>query len=181
MRVAKTCAAAMVAAFGIADGAVAGSAGRCGGTGGEHTKTLTCPTGEYIAALGARGGLLIDEFSIACRKHPVSGQPGEIGGFKSAGPGGGTLSKSGKCGNGHAMNSISFKSGSFIDRVSSGGCNPREGSGWAGGTIPSSASVNVGGPGGIACSIICPIGEALYKVTVRYGGVVDSIRGECRK
>jgi hypothetical protein len=178
---ARATTALMMATLCCVPQAMAGSAGRCGGTGGNNTKTLTCPSGQYIAGIAARGGLFIDEFSIACRKHPVSGAQGELGSFKSAGPGGGTTSKSAKCGNNHAVYTIRFQSGSLIDKVRSGGCTPREGNGWAQAGTPSAAVVDVGGPGGIACSITCPIGEAMYKVTVKYGGVLDSIRGECRK
>jgi hypothetical protein len=61
-------------------------------------------------------------------------------------------------------------------------CYPRQGQGWKlsrrGG---SEAMVDIGGGGGTSCDIVCPAGEALYKITVKYGGWVDSIRGECRK
>lgn len=64
--------------------------------------------------------------------------------------------------------------------VDSGGCRGRSGSGW-GNSEQSAASVDIGGGGGIACTISCPSNEAMYKVTVKYGGVIDSIRSECRK
>lgn len=180
MQLARIVAAAcLVGAFGAQE-AMAGSAGRCGGTGGNHSKTLTCPDGQYIAALGARGGLFVDQFSVACRKIPVSGNSGELGGYKSAGPGGGTRSFSDECDNGHAVRIIDFKSGAVVDKVVSGSCMRRSGSGWTRQT-DSTASVQIGGGGGISCSITCPSNEAMYKVTVKYGGVVDSIRGECRK
>jgi hypothetical protein len=103
MRLAVTVSIALVAIVAQLAPVAAGSAGRCGGTGGEHTKTLTCPSGQYIAALAARGGLFIDEYSVACRKIPVSGQAGSLGEYKSAGPGGGTSTDSDTCDKGHAV------------------------------------------------------------------------------
>jgi hypothetical protein len=158
----------------------AGSAGRCGGTGGSNTRTLTCPSGQYVAGIGARGGAFVDEFSIACRKIPVSGDPGDLGGFKSAGPGGGTLTNSGKCGRKDAVKAIVFNSGAFVDKVRNVNCNGREGNGWSD-SISTGFVVDIGGFGGGQCIMRCPVNEALYKVTVKSGGVVDSIRGECRK
>jgi hypothetical protein len=138
--------------------------------------------GAFIVGIGARGGLLVDEFSVACQKIPVTGEPGQRGGFKSIGPGGGTFSASGICGKGDAIHIIWMKSGSFIDKVKDAWCFGRDGNGWE--INPpnfSKADVDIGGVGGVSCSIRCPDGEALYKVTVKYGGVIDSIRGECRQ
>jgi hypothetical protein len=56
MQLVRISAAAVVALFGTADLANAGSAGRCGGTGGNNTKTLTCPSGQYVAAVAGRAG-----------------------------------------------------------------------------------------------------------------------------
>lgn len=159
----------------------AGSAGRCGGTGGTQTRNLTCPTGHYVAAIGARAGLYVDEFSLACRKIPATGAAGELGNFMSAGPGGGTNSKSDTCDKGHAVTTITFRSGGFIDTVFNGHCSKRSGSGW-GTERDSNAGVTVGNLAfGVDCDIVCPVGEAMYKVTVKYGGVVDSIKGQCRR
>ena len=66
-----------------------GSAGRCGGGGGEKRELIQCPEGQHIAAMATRGGAFIDEVSIACRRIPVSGEPGPLGPWVSAGPGGG--------------------------------------------------------------------------------------------
>lgn len=162
--------------------AMASSAGRCGGTGGHSTKTLTCPDGQYIVGIGARAGLVIDEFSIACQKIPVSGSPGSRGGFKSGGPGGGVVSTSAFCKQGQAVTTISTRSGAVVDRVSSGSCQSREGDGWkSGNSGVSFAKLDIGGPGGGFCQLACPQGEAMFKITVKFGGVVDSLRGECRK
>lgn len=161
--------------------AEASATGRCGGTGGQHTKTLTCPTGQYIAGVAARGGLYTDQYSIACRNIPPSGSPGGIGSFMSAGPGGGTQNVSGTCGSkGHAVFGMSFKSGVYVDHASDASCTNRVESGW-GNTIPSHIPLEVGGPGGITCRITCPTGEAMYQLTVKYGAWVDSVSGQCRR
>lgn len=172
----------LAAACLLPSAALASSAGRCGGTGGTKQKTLECPAGQYIVGIGARGRAFVDEFSIACQKIPVSGTPGSRGGFKSAGPGGGTSTNSDLCDAGHALTTLHVKSGALVDKVEFGRCYPREGDGWklkrTEGSVP---SVQIGGGGGISCTIDCPKGEALFKVTVKSGGVVDSLRGECRK
>jgi hypothetical protein len=182
MQLAKATAISLVTVFGLVNLASAGSAGRCGGTGGNNTRTLTCPDGQYVAGIGARGGGFVDEFSIACRKIPVSGQPGSLGGYKSAGPGGGTRSRSRECDNGHAVKAVIFRSGVLIDNVEGATCRARSGDGWSNQTQSFlDLDIGVGGIGGGHCSIGCPSNEALYRVTVKYGVVIDSIRGECRK
>jgi hypothetical protein len=160
--------------------AQAGSAGRCGGTGGEHSRTLTCPSGQYIAGIGARGAALVDEFSIACRKIPTSGAPGDLGGFSTAGPGGGTGSASDTCDKNHAVIAMFFKSGIYLDRARGGICGKRSGTGW-GSQTQSKVDMEVGGIGGENCSLNCPEGEAMYEVTVKFGAWVDSVRGSCRR
>ena len=143
----------VVTTFALVTSAVAGSAGRCGGDGGNHTTTLTCPEGQYVAAIGARAGAFIDEFSIACREIPVSGNPGRLGNYMSGGPGGGTSSRSGQCGG--------------------GGANWGDARGYI--------NLDIGGGGGLFCALECPQGEVLYQVAVRHGGWVDSIKGNCRQ
>jgi hypothetical protein len=161
--------------------AAASSAGRCGGTGGQHTKTLTCPNGQYIAGIAARGGLFVDEVSIACRKLPKDGSVGSLGSYISAGPGGGTKSASGQCDRKHAARRLHTKSGAFVDRITGAHCGAREleDGGWF--ADRSYFPIEIGGGGGGECIVQCPNGEALYKLTIKYGGWIDSIRGECRK
>ncbi len=164
-----------------AGAAEAGSTGRCGGNHATpHSKTLTCPSGQYVAALTARGAVYVDQFSIACRSIPVSGEPGDIGNFKSAGPGGGVLSDTESCTVGSAVTGVKVNSGVYVDKIRSVTCHSRDGTGWAfrRGEI---LDVSIGGPGGGFCGFSCPDGEALYQVTVRYGNWIDSIRGSCRR
>ena len=115
----------VVTTFALVTSAVAGSAGRCGGDGGNHTTTLTCPEGQYVAAIGARAGAFIDDFSIACREIPVSGNPGPLGNYMSGGPGGGTRSRSGQCGGGGAVWEIWVNSGGYVDKIKTAGCATR--------------------------------------------------------
>jgi hypothetical protein len=182
MQAAKVMTAALFMAAFCANEAAAGSTGRCGGTGGNHTKVLTCPSGQYIVGLGARGGAFVDQFSIVCQKIPVSGTPGERGDWRDAGPGGGTQSRHAFCKSKQAVLGLRVKSGSLMDKIMGFGCDPRSGSGWDS-TIgtDTNRSIDIGGPGGIGCDLLCPPTEALYQVTVKYGGVIDSIKGQCRK
>ncbi|MGD9913463.1 MAG: hypothetical protein AB7S80_05220 [Rhizobiaceae bacterium] len=162
--------------------AAASSAGRCGGGGGQKTKTLTCPKGQYIVGVAARGGAFVDEISVACQKIPTSGEPGPRGAFRSAGTGGGTDARSGFCRAAQAVMELSTKGGAYLDRVKVASCNPRRNTGaWETVGINSSVSLNIGGLGGTDCTIECPAGEALYELTVKYGGWIDSIRGQCRQ
>ena len=180
MQITNFVAAFLVGAFGAHE-AMAGSAGRCGGTGGDQSKTLTCPSGQYVAGVSARGGLFVDEFSIACRKIPATGSAGNLGDYMSAGPGGGIDSESGNCSRKHAVTTLSVNSGSVIDNVFFAKCSSRNDEGGWNADSASGVTVDIGGPGGVRCRLECPRNEALYKVTVKYGGVIDSLRGECRK
>lgn len=172
---------ALLAVLAPVTSAIAGSAGRCGGTGGNHTKTLTCPSGQYVAGVSARGGLFVDEFSIACRKIPANGSVGDLGSYMSAGPGGGTETASGNCSRKHAVTRLTVVSGAVIDSVFFAKCSTRNDEGGWNADSASGVTLEIGGPGGGRCRVECPQNEALYKVTVKYGGVIDSIRGECRK
>jgi hypothetical protein len=156
-----------------------GSAGRCGGTGGDNVTSLTCPNGQYIAALAVRGNGFTDLWSIACREIPVHGQSGPLGNYMSAGPGGGTITKDGSCKRGDAVSSIYVRSGWYVDYADRGWCASRSGDGWS----PANYwfDLKVGGWGGSPCLVDCPTGEAMYKLTVRWGGWIDSIRGDCRR
>ena len=169
----------VVTTFALVTSAVAGSAGLCGGDGGNHTTTLTCPEGQYVAAIGARAGAFIDEFSIACREIPVSGNPGRLGNYMSGGPGGGTSSRSGQCGGGGAVWEIWVNSGGYVDKIKTAGCATRGGDNW--GDARGYINLDIGGGGGLFCALECPQGEVLYQVAVRHGGWVDSIKGNCRQ
>jgi hypothetical protein len=181
MRTAVTASIALVAIVAHLVPAAAGSAGKCGGGGGDKSATLTCPSGQYVAGIAARGGLFLDEYSIACRKIPASGAPGSLGDYKTGGPGDSNSIDTDTCDKGHAANELWFRSGAVIDRAEKGFCVKRSGDGWGSGDRDSVADISEGGPGGLACFIRCPAGEAIYKLTVKYGGVIDSIRGECRR
>lgn len=173
--------AVLMVGLAVSGAAHAGSAGKCGGSGGDKTSTLTCPSGQYVAGISARAGAFLDEYGIACRKILVSGAAGALGDDKRGGPGGSGLRAEGKCAKGHAVNELWFRSGAVVDGAGRGFCVERAGDGWNSGDRDSTIDIREGGPGGLACSISCPAGEAIYKITIRYGGVIDSVRGECRR
>ena len=106
--------------------------------------TLTCPEGQYVALLGARAGAFLDQFTIACREIPVSGQPGPIGNSMTGGGTGGLDSDSAQCHTEQAVRSVSFKSGAYVDHLYGGSCTPRAGDGWGSGS--GSIGLNIGGP-----------------------------------
>ena len=157
-----------------------GSAGRCGGTGGDKVTTLTCPTGQYIAAIGARAGNFLDEFSIACRAIPVPPSlPGQLGEYMSGGPGGGWANVTKECPRGLAITKISTFSGWYVDSLISARCESRSSDRWG---LPAiEIDLLIGGRGGQDCPIQCPTGEAMYKVEVKHNGWVDHLHGYCRK
>jgi hypothetical protein len=171
----------LVANIAMITSATAGSAGRCGGGGGDKTDVLECPAGHwYITQVGARGGAFVDEFSIACRRlPPLEPATNEVTDSISGGPGGGTHSKWTYCPDArHAVWIIDFKSGALVDRVTSGQCKGRPG---VGGVRDFESALNVGGDGGIPCQLKCPPSEYMYKITIKYGAFMDSIKGDCRQ
>lgn len=98
----------------------------------------------------------------------------------SAGPGGGTRSQSGECRrNDEAVTSIIVRSGAFVDKIDYARCRDRDDGGWR--PDKGTFSLKIGGSGGGECFVTCPFGEALYKVTVKSGGWIDSISGQCRQ
>jgi hypothetical protein len=164
----------------------AGSTGRCGGTGGKFTKSITCPAGEYIVGLGERRGMFVDSISAACRKIPVKGSTEPLGprqSFQTAGASGGTASSSVVCRDNRAIRVVHVYSGGFVDDLRAASCGERSPDGWSTlhGVEGATLSLDRNGTGGHSCHLSCPPGEALYKLTVKYDGWVDSVRGECRR
>jgi hypothetical protein len=116
--------------------AIAGSAGRCGGDGGNRSQnqTLTCPEGEYIAGIATkkRFGTRINQFNIVCQKFSVGGTLGTRGDYISVGPGDGRSEETG-CVSGsaisaiHVQSGIDVQNGAYIDRVEGAVCSFRYG------------------------------------------------------
>ncbi len=158
----------------------ASSTGRCGGTGGKNQKTLTCPSGQYVVGLQAKGDSYVDLVGIACAPIGADRKRGTVGAFMSAGPGGGRYGGSGICQGNRAVTAIRGKSGVYYDKIGDVVCNPRLATGRFDRGDHASAGVNAGGGGGGVCRMDCPSGEALYSVTVKYGSWVDSVSGQCR-
>jgi hypothetical protein len=174
--------AAALAVLFTAGGAEAASAGKCGGTGGSKTKTLTCPAGQYIIGMSARGGSYVDMVGIRCARFKSNARQDVPGAWMTAGPGGGSVADDTTCGTTQAVSVLHLFTGWYVDNLVSVRCrNKKLGSGFSEiADQDEERSVNVGGNGGHGCSLICPSGEALYQVTVRSGSWIDSIRGSCR-
>lgn len=165
---------------GSAPAAPASSTGRCGGTGGPSSKTLRCPPGQYVVGLRARGGMYVDQVGITCAAFDASGTRGKRGAWITGGPGGGSYAHDDVCEGNTALRYIYTTSGTYLDRVKHGGCQPRKASGGFEGRDTDSIFVDIGGLLGSACFLTCPSGEVLHSLTLKYGSWVDSLSGECR-
>jgi hypothetical protein len=154
--------------------------GKCGGSGGSQSKTLSCPAGHYIVALSVRRGLYLDRIGIRCAKIDSAGERGALGSFKYAGGTGGSASRSGTCVGDQAVTYIGMFAGRYVDKVTHGVCHARRAQG---GFVEDESSIDVfisGPTGGKGCHLSCSFGEALHKLVVRYGSWIDSIEGFCR-
>jgi hypothetical protein len=165
-----------------AGGAVASSAGKCGGSGGNKTVTLTCPPGQYVIGMSARGHSYVDMVGIRCAPFLSNGKHGAPSPWKTGGPGGGTVADDTTCRNAAAVTTVHLFTGAWVDNLVSVRCRSRVLGGGFSETQGNDEeqTINVGGNGGHGCSLICPSGEALFKVTLRSGSWIDSLRGECR-
>ncbi len=158
----------------------AGGTGSCGGGSASNTKTLTCPTGQYVVEMRAKGALYVDSIGIACAPIGANGARGTVGAFMTAGSSGGTTEKSGTCPGNGAVFTMFGASGIYYDRLDIARCAVRNASTHRFQDAGTRITIGVGGPGGITCDLPCPAGEALTSVTVKYGSWIDSISGQCR-
>ncbi len=161
----------------VASVAAAGSTPGCGGGGGDRSRTLRCPEGQYIVGLARRSGMFVDSVSVRC-----SGERG----WKTAGGTGGTDHADAVCGAGAGIGGIAVRAGAYIDEIKYAEClHP----GWTAADIHPYRRDRVY-PGQEKsfqttrhepnCFMRCPRGELLTELTVRYGGWVDSLKGKCR-
>jgi hypothetical protein len=177
------CGAALIAALMMAGTAHAASVGVCGGSGGSQSKTLSCPAGHYVVGLFVRVGSYLDRVGIRCARIDSAGKRGKLGAFQYAGGTGGSESQSATCPGDRAVVDIGFKAGTYIDRLPSGVCEPREANaGFRSPTFETMIRFNAGPgfSGGNNCALRCPQGEAIHRLIVRYGSWIDSIEGFCR-
>lgn len=169
----------------LCDGAAfAGSAGRCGGNGGSKAAFLSCPSGQYVVGLSAKGDRYVDRLGIRCAPFSSSGKRGAIAHTASAGGTGGTANASGQCVGNSAFIGLVARGDVWLDSIGNARCASRaSGGGFEAATAQGSTLIefNIGGYGGKQCSLRCPAGEAIYEIRVRYGAWIDSIEVLCRR
>jgi hypothetical protein len=178
----SACAAACVLVL-AGQAAGASSTGRCGGVGGPKAKQLSCPDGQYVVGLRARGASYVDQVGVACAAFGSDGKRGSVGAWMTGGGSGGTASDDAVCGSDRAVGTVKLKSGIYVDRVSKIVCETRKADGGFDGHGAASltlGSSGIGGGGGFDCSLQCPSNEALVGVIITFGGWADSLRGECQ-
>jgi hypothetical protein len=163
--------------------------GKGGGTGGTRTVVLDCGADAFAIGLYAQGGKdnptfgmnLVRQIQLRCRKfsnhRPLASAPETVTAVaKSDFQATADVSTSvARCGSDQAaVSSITFQAGGYIDRIQGFQCMdyPK--------TFDLINPMNVGGFGGSRQGVQCPKGEALYKLTLRLGGAIDSVVGTCR-
>jgi hypothetical protein len=179
-----------LALFALSAGsALAGTTAKVGGTGGTRTVVLDCGTDAFAIGLYAQGGKdnpmvgmnLVRQIQLRCRKfsnhRPLASAPETVtavarSDFQATADVSTSLTR---CGSSQAaVSSITFQAGAYIDRIQQFQCMDYPT------TFDLLNAMNVGGFGGSRMSAQCPRGEALYKLTVRVGGAIDSVVGTCR-
>lgn len=159
------------------------SIGRCGGDGGSQTAQLSCPSGQYVVGLSAKGGKYVDRLGVQCAPFNAAGVRRPIAYSAGAGGTGGTQSAGGVCGGNGAFVRILGRGGAWLDKLDLARCAERKASGGFAGTEGANSTLvefYVGGGGGRPCTLACPTGQAIHKITVRYGSWIDSIEVFCR-
>jgi hypothetical protein len=172
--------AALIAALMMTGSAEAASVGVCGGGGGSQSKTLSCPSGQYIVGLSVRAGYFIDRIGVRCASIASTGKRGTLGAFQFAGGTGGSESDSATCRANGAVIGLDIRAGSYIDKVFAGRCRSRQAQGGFVGNPHSIVFRDIGGFRGNECVLICSGGEAIHRIIVRYGSWLDSIEAFCR-
>ncbi len=170
-------------ALGLAGAAWAASTGRCGGEGGDRRAVIRCPEGQFIIGVGGRGGAFLNSISIRCAPFDNRGKRGTPQRtWLHGGAEGGSGYREGLCRGDRAVDAIKIRSGAYVDRITRITCvdmtnpvpNSRENK--------QSVEIEAGNsnPTPAFCDLQCPTGEALFQLTVRYGGWMDSVTGQCR-
>ena len=161
----------------------AGSMGRCGGTGGTTTKTLTCGTDEFVIEMHGIGGLFLDGIEIDCGKIDSTGHISGVVRRLTAGPKANvSMTNGGVCRNEYGVIEVDFHCGTFVDQLQGALCGIYSPGTGIFQNIPfNTFTIAAGGGGGTAVRKFCPNGEGLYQVIVKYGSTIDSVEGVCRK
>jgi hypothetical protein len=157
-----------------------GETARVGGSGGDKLLSMDCGSGGFIVGVTAFGGKdgqfgfnLVRRIRFTCRMaNGSTQQTAEAVGSKAITQD--LSNNSVSCPSGMVIDSFGINSGIYIDRLSYGDCiSPTQ--------SQSGLNINVGGDGGIGTNAFsCPATEVLYRVDVRYGDTIDSMKGYCR-
>lgn len=175
---------AVLAVMTATSGASATETARVGGGGGDQTVDMSCGSNAFIVGVVASGGKdqpfgmnLLRKIRFRCQAFtgttPGANQPDTAQASAGDSATSNTSSDEGSCTSGRVVTNLELYAASFIDRLQSFECQTASAS-------QSHIEMNVGGEGGSRQFIACPQGEALYKVTARKGGAIDSLKGYCR-
>jgi hypothetical protein len=157
-----------------------GETDRVGGTGGDKLLSMDCGSGGFIVGVTASGGKdgqfgfnLVRRIRFTCRMaNGSTQQTAEAVGSHAITQD--LSSASVSCPTGMVIDSFGTNAGTYIDRLSYGDCISST-------QNQSGLNINVGGDGGVGTNAFsCPATEALYRVDVRYGDTIDSMKGYCR-
>jgi hypothetical protein len=160
----------------------AGATQWCGGSGGNHTLTLSCPSGKLIVGVGGKGATYLDDVDIMCGTPNANGLFAASGVWKN-GPKHLLAEGSDICTGGQAAIGLSTQAQLYVDRIHSAYCSACSG-GACHDPFMSTFTINAGGgndEAGKRCELDCPAGQGAYSIEIRYGAWIDAIRLHCRK
>jgi hypothetical protein len=174
-----------------------GTMPKVGGTGGSHRTKAECPSGEFAIGLNHRCGTYVNSIQLVCGKFSegkvvytrMTDYVGATGGTGASGKlctkdtvhtlettkYTGAITKIGARGDVYA-DSISYLECSPFDfAVSPPKLKPADD------YITFMYALGCTPLGGFNVDPVCPSGEVLYKIDVKYGFWIDSWQGTCRK
>lgn len=182
------CGAPMVAQAGTTPWCGAGPAS------GAGTTNLTCPAGQGIVAIGTTSGPLdsgpVTAIRINCAVQRTnsggSGYPSQTvwqgGGSWKGWPSSGSTQVTRMCSDGRVMRSLhTYGRPHGLEKVTGAGCAACNADMGFCGQVVQHLKLPVLNPWGPRCDMQCPNDEYLYRLQIRRGAWVDSIRGHCRK
>jgi hypothetical protein len=155
---------------------------RVGGSGGDYSVRMECGPDAFVVGVHAAAGQnfpsdlnLVRELRFTCRGFGANTSETSPSGVSPRYGLGNETRATVSCPDGRAMTSLAVRAGLYIDAILEIGCvGP-------GGQEGAPLALNVGGRGGSYQSLLCPSGEALYRIDARAGDAVDSLKGYCRR